>query len=120
MAEASVVVTVTDMMPLAGRGVLVHGTLAIDASSDTYATGGLALGVTEFGAKVLSHLKPLFLVAFGIAGYDYKWDRANSKLFVRQSAASATVLGEITGGGAIPSGVSGDTISFIALFNKPS
>ena len=119
MPVASVVVTVTDQVPLAGRGVLVHGTLAIDASSDEYATGGLDLGVTEFGAKVLSHLKPLFLFAFGIAGYKYEWDRANSLLLVKECAAAANPLAEIPTA-ATPSGVSGDTIQFIALFNKPA
>ena len=120
MPEASVVVTITDTMPLVGKGAIVHGTLAVDPSGDTYATGGLALGATEFGPKMPwgPAVKPLFLLVAGMAGYQYEWDRANALLLVRQSAASATVMGEITGGGAIPSGVSGDTISFIALFNK--
>lgn len=119
MPEASVVVTVTDVFLLAGEGVLVHGTLAVDASSDTYAAGGIDLGEAEFANKVpISPAQvPLFLQAQGIAGYQYEWDRANEHLLIRESAASATVMGEIATS-AIPGGVSGDTISFIALFNK--
>ncbi len=120
MAEASVVVTVTDVMPLAGKGVIVHGTLAVDASSDEYAAGGLDLGKTEFGAKSpATPGTPLQLFAKGIAGYVYEWDRANEHLLIRESAGSNTVLSEIATS-AIPSGVSGDTISFIALFAKLS
>ena len=52
MPVASVTVTVSKVMPLAGLGALVSGTLAIDASTDTYAAGGLDLGATEFGAQV--------------------------------------------------------------------
>jgi hypothetical protein len=122
MAEASIVVTVTDEMPLPGKGFLVMGTLAVDAASDTYATGGLALGVAEFAGKVpvASGQAPKHLIATGIAGYVYEFKKATNRLQIRaqtNAAAEDAPLGELAAS-AIPAGVSGDTITFIALFDK--
>lgn len=121
MANSVVTVTVVDEMPLPGKGYLVHGTLAIEASPGAYATGGLALGVAEFAAKlgISGGQSPKLLVAQGVAGYYYEYDVANKKLRIRTGAAAQTVLTELTAA-ATPAGVSGDTIHFLALFDKNS
>ena len=119
MAVASVVVTVTRAIPLAGAGMLVFGTLAIDASTDTYATGGLTLGAEEFGAKVPTCPGAAeWMDVKGISGYQYEYN--NSLLLIKGAKSSASdydPLKELSTG-AIPSGVSGDTINFLALFSK--
>jgi len=122
MAVADITVTVTEEMPLPGNGVIVYGTLAIDAAADTYAAGGLVLTGANFRAKtVLSpEALPQVLHARGIAGYYYEYNRATGKLLVRaqtNAAAEDAPLGELAAA-AIPAGVSGDTISFIAIFDK--
>jgi len=119
MAEASVVVTVTDELPLPGRGLLVCGALAVDAAADTYAAGGLALGAAEFRGKLLlsAESKPKYMLVSGIAGYHYEYKVSTGKLFIRQSAAAANPEAEIPTA-AVPAAVSGDTISFMALFEK--
>lgn len=121
MAEASVTVTVTRVMPLAGEGALIFGTLAIDADPDVYATGGLALGATEFGAKApICPAGPEWMIVFGIAGYHYEFDGSNSLLLIRgqkNAASNYDPLIELSTG-AIPAAVSGDTITFIAMAKK--
>lgn len=122
MAASTVTVTANIETPLVGKGVLVIGTLAISAAADTYATGGLALGAAEFRNKVALSVesKPRWLIAFGKSGYFYEYDVANGKLLVRaqtNAAAEDAPLGELTAA-AMPAGVSGDTINFIALFDK--
>jgi len=122
MPVADITVTVTDELPLPGRGSIVYGTLAIDASADTYAAGGLVLDATNFrGKTVLSpEVKPKILLARGIAGYVYEYDRTGGKLLVRaqtNAAAEDAPLGELADA-AIPAGVSGDTVNFFALFDK--
>ena len=122
MAEASIVVTVQKIFILPGEGQIVSGSLAVDASADTYADGGLALGATEFANKVplAQGVKPLALFATGIAGFVYEYDQANGRLFIRaqtNAASEDAPLGELTVA-AIPAAVSGDTITFVAFFEK--
>ena len=119
MAVASVTVTVTGESPMVGQGLLVFGTLAISANPDTYATGGLVLDKTNFRGKLALSVEqaPKTLFAHGKAGYHYQHDRAAGKLMVRQSAAAANPEAEIPAA-AVPAGVSGDVIDFIAIFDK--
>ena len=121
MAVAAVTVTVTAETVLQ-RHALVLGTLAVAPAADTYAGGGLALGATEFLNKVVlaQQVGPVWLIAFGKSGYLYEFDAVAKKLIIRaqtNAAAEDAPLGELTVG-AIPAGVSGDVINFIALFAK--
>jgi len=122
MAVATATPTVTEEHALPSNAVLVVGTIAVSPSADTYAVGGLALGTAEFRNKVkLSPEKaPKFLLATGKAGYHFEYDRVAAKLLVRaQTSAPAedAVLGELAAA-AIPGALSGDTINFVALFDK--
>jgi len=122
MATASVTVTVVQEMPLPGKGLFVVGALAIDASPDVYAGGGLALGSAEFAGKVsvAGGQDPKYVWACGIAGYRYEYDSTNHLLLIRaqtNAAAEDAPLGELAAS-AIPAAVSGDTIYFLALFDK--
>jgi hypothetical protein len=119
MAVADIVATVTLDAVLPGKGMLILGTLAVDASPDTYATGGLALAAANFASKVplAPGAKPLQVHAKGTSGYHYEYDYANAKLKIRQSAAASNPEGELAVA-AIPAAVSSDVISFIAVFEK--
>lgn len=119
MAAADVVVTVTDEVPLPGRGTLVFGTLAVDASPDTYATGGIALAAANFRGKVAlsAEAKPRFMLIMGKAGYHYEYDRAGDKLLIRQGVAAGSPLAELSAA-AVPATVSSDVVNFVAVFEK--
>lgn len=122
MAAADITVTVTDELPLPGKGMLVFGTLAVDAAADTYAVGGLVLGAANFRGKVVIPVEqaPRYLFAKGRAGYMYEYNVATGKLLVRaqtNAAAEDAPLGELAAA-AIPAALSGDVISFVALFDK--
>lgn len=122
MPVADITVTVTAETPLPGTGVIVYGTLVIDAAADTYAAGGLVLTGENFRTKtVLSpEALPRVLLAMGISGYIYEYNRATGKLLVRANTLTPTEdlpLGELSVA-AIPAAVSSDVISFIAIFDK--
>lgn len=122
MAVATITPTVVEAFPGLGNVVQVIGTLAVSANPDTYAVGGLALGEPEFRGKLpLSAGKaPKRLHATGKAGYHYEYDRVAAKLLVRaqtNAAAEDAPLGELAAS-AIPAALSGDTIDFVAYFDK--
>lgn len=119
MPVATVTVTVDREVNLDGE-VMVHGSLAVSASPDTYAAGGLALGVAEFRnkTKIGSQVDPPFDIFIrSQAGYTWVWDKANSKAMIRQDAAAGAPSAEI-GTAAVPAGVSGDTVRFVAYLPK--
>lgn len=103
-----------------GDLVMVRGTIAL---SGNYVSGGEDMSSAWTGLIPGSTKKPVDLLVNGIAGYDYKFDFANDTLLVREQTDPAA------GGGAniplvelaaaaYPAGVSGDTIRFVAYFEK--
>jgi hypothetical protein len=100
------------------RRAIVRGTLAISASPGTYPTGGFSLAPV-FKLEAIKNVSGvpagLFIYSVSGSGYIYVWNRANNKLMVFQSGASATPQGELPAA-ATPAGVSGDTIEFEAEF----
>lgn len=118
MALSTGVVTVTDSW-YDGKRQHVVGTIAIGASPLTYAAGGT---VTAFNASgVQSSLAPSFVLVNGIGGFIYRYvpgtTIANGKLmvFAEGTVATNAPLVEHTVA-AVAAGVSGDTISFYAVF----
>lgn len=95
-----------------GQSLEVHGTFT---ASGNYATGGDAVAWTSLNIK--STKSPIFVDVKGIGGYFYEYDHANSKLIVRECAASATLAPQIAAS-SYPSGVTGDTIKYRAVFPK--
>lgn len=53
----------------------------------------------------------------GIAGFVYTYNPTNQKIGLRTGAAAQAALTEFTPG-ALPGGVTGDTITFYAIFKK--
>lgn len=117
------------------RVIYVTGTVAIQASPATYATGGLTLNWTGLLQTVTNlpivaqgtDLAP-FLVWFqgvGLAGstvggYTYVWNKASDTFqigaAVTVTAGTGPTFEEMTNGTAIPAAVSNDTIQFEATF----
>jgi hypothetical protein len=95
----------------------VYGTVAIGASPLTYATGGVALSWKIEGIKSTSQL-PIWVefISFGGSGYQYAWEKTGNTIQILTGAAAQSPLTELTNGAAIPAAVSGDTISFHAVF----
>lgn len=104
---------------------LVQGTAKVNAGD--YATGGLPLtwvpltgadGKNFFPSSGYSSLKPTLAIVYGIAGYVYAYDFATNKLLILvQGAAAGDPLAEL-GATTMPSGVTGDTITFLAFFTE--
>ncbi len=100
-----------------GRYITHYGTIAIDASTDTYATGGITLSLAAVPGMV--NAIPDEVRIWSVAGaatrycYDYKPGTtiANGKILAYTGDAEVTA-------GAVPAGVSGDTIKFSATFKK--
>jgi len=102
-----------------GKVLHVIGTVAIGASPLTYQAGGI---VMSFGGLINgATTPPLWCDVKGIAGFKYEFNagttNANGLLLIRVEAAvgTNTPLAEHSTA-AIVSGVSGDTISFYAVF----
>jgi len=99
------------------RYITHYGTIAIDASTDTYATGGLTLSLAAVPGMV--NAVPAEVRIWSEAGaatqytYAYKPGTtiANGKILAYTGDAEVTA-------GAVPAGVSGDTIKFSATFKK--
>lgn len=109
------------------KSVIVRGTIAVQASPATYATGGLSLNfnvlqpVTNFAIETLSGPSQVFIDSGAGGLYEYGWNKANNALQI--FAASAGVAGsapfvEFANATAIPASVSGDTIYFEAVFPR--
>jgi hypothetical protein len=125
-AVATPTITVTDNTQKIEH---VYGKLAIGASPLTYTTGGIACSFVGFDAikassapisvDVSSQPAPGSAAA---AKYIYQFlpgtGQGSGVLQIFTGAAAQSGLTELTGGGAIPAGVSGDTIAFHARFNR--
>lgn len=124
MAEASVAVSVSHTEVMGGL-LFVFGTLAVDAAADTYDEGGLDLAFTD--QLIKSSRAPLHVEIKGRGTaqvlFEYRFvpgsDNTNGKLRVFGSGANADdPLSELADDAAIPAGVSGDTLDFIAIFKN--
>jgi hypothetical protein len=88
-------------------------------ASGNYTTGGDSLATAFTGMAFKSSVKPVMIVAQGIAGYKYEYDYTNDKMLTRECAAAGNPLAEIPGAPtAYPAGVTGDTISCVGIFLK--
>lgn len=96
-----------------GQALAVVGTLT---ASGNYAAGGDA---PSWASSLIKSTKaPYCVFLSGIAGFVYVWDRAAGKVWTYTSGANAQdPLAELSAG-AYPAGVTGDTITFLALFPK--
>lgn len=107
----------------------MYGTVAIQASPATYATGGLALawGVGDF-PKVNNQVPDdVFFYSANpsgttTGGYGYMWNKATNKFVIMAATTVTAGTGaqqqEMTNTTAIPANISGDTIRFEARFSK--
>ena len=85
-------------------------------ASGNYATPGDAISWANTNVK--STQAPVFLTATGEAGFVYVYDYSTAKLKVYTSGANAQdPLAELSDG-AYPAGVTGDVITFRAVFVK--
>ncbi len=116
MATATAVPTVTFSQQDGMYTVI--GTIAVSASPDAYATGGLTVNFNS-SALCKASRTPVWVDINGEGGYiyqyDYGTDATNGKLKIFQQSAATSALTEIPAS-AIPAGVSGDTIHFKAQF----
>jgi hypothetical protein len=119
MALSTAVVSVTDDRNTfaMGQKFAVIGTIAIGASPLTYAAGGIVMSL--FGALIKASRTPDMVIVQGQSGYVYVYvpgsDGSNGLLKVFQQSAATSALTEVPTA-AVPAGVSGDTITFLAIF----
>lgn len=66
---------------------------------------------------LMTQNQPDYVIITGIAGFVYVWTPATQKLQIRTGAAAQAALTDLTPG-ALPAGVTGDTITFYAIFKK--
>ena len=138
MAQATVTITYDDFVSAQDsdqHSQWMYGTIAIQASPATYATGGLGTGITGSINWVVGDFPKVFTLtpkdvlfysagAAGstIGGFGYNWNKASNKFMIM--AAIAVVAGtgptqqEMTTGTAIPANVSNDVIRFEARWSK--
>jgi hypothetical protein len=128
MAAAVATVSFTDERNswVAGNKYFVVGTLSITASTATYTTGGIACSLLS--PLIKASFTPLLVRVLGIGAgttgtlFEYRYvpgaDASSGLLKIFSGGAGgAAGLAEFTSGGAIPADVSGDTITFEAIFN---
>ena len=101
----------------------IMGTVAIQAASATYATGGLSITWNLPSNRFSSNSsKPASAIFYSILPnpvtnlFVYVYIPSTGKLAIYTGAAAQTGLTELTDASAIPAGVSGDTIEFRARF----
>lgn len=94
MATATITTTVRDYWD---DGKRVHILATMDFDTGDYAAGGIAPTLT--GLFPGQRSTPEVISLNGKAGYVYEWDRANSKVIVRNPAAHTHTI-TITGGAA--------------------
>ncbi|KKL66096.1 hypothetical protein LCGC14_2148370 [marine sediment metagenome] len=102
--------TVDTEHALEGGLILARGSIA---ASGNYAAGG---DPVAFAGLVKSTTLYALFVS-GMAGFVYQWDQANALLLIFEAGADGAALDEL-GAGALPGGVTGDTIRFVAYFRK--
>lgn len=127
MAASTITVALTNVDNTQNL-VHVFGTVAWSAGPDTYSTGGNTMSFAGFD-KIKSNEVPLMVrvksapAAGSGAANEFVYTflpgttMANGKLQIFTGAAAQTALTELSAG-AVPSGVSGDTIVFEAWFKR--
>jgi hypothetical protein len=98
--------------PAGSQFVHAYGTLTFSGS---YATGGEAVtwqGLGTQGTQIPSSQAPTKVYVDGINGYYYQWVASTGK--VKISTTAATELTATT----YPAGVTGDAVTFEAIFLK--
>jgi hypothetical protein len=119
MSNAIAAVTVPDdrYSFSTGSKYRVLGTMAISASPAVYVTGGIVMSF--FVPLIKASRTPIVVYVQGQSGYIYQYvpgaDASLGLLKIFQQSAATSALTEIPAS-AIPAGVSGDTITFDALF----
>lgn len=118
MANATAVPTATSQW--AGPMYRVYGTIAIDASPAVYVTGGIVLSFLQSAIK--ASRVPERVTVIGTAGYLYQYVKGTTagdgllRISAQTSGASAgDPLAQIAAS-AIPAAVSGDAITFEAVW----
>lgn len=108
--------TVTDtpqVVSMEGKLQHVYGTIAVSATPDTYATGGLTIDLT--GGTVHASRPPVWVEFTSSNGNIYAYvpgtTIANGKLKILSAVNT-----EVTNGTAIAAQYSGDTILYHAVF----
>lgn len=111
----------------------VYGTIAVDASPATYATGGIPLvnannvALDAWSQEPIKATPPagatkqqpliVYIESLSGSGFIYGWNRSTNKLQIFTSnGAAPAALAEFTNAAAIPAGVSGDAIFVEAKF----
>ena len=94
-----------------GKAIHVVSPLAFDGG--TYTTNGIAFNPLTLAGSIGSSQPPLIVGFESKAGHSYQWDRANNKLIIRAPGGA-----EITGGAALPAGVTGDSVRCYSVFAK--
>lgn len=131
MATATATPTVTSVSNLPSD-IIVRGTIAISASPDAYAAGGLTLDLTKGfspGSSLPANASPRACRIWsskkdGTTLFEYKYNpqtnAGNGKLqlFAVETASDNVPLDELDDTTAIPASASGDTINYEAWFPK--
>lgn len=118
MAVAAITVVVQQVWS-EGKMFHVVGTVDFDPSAATYATGGNTVNFND--PLIKAQRAPVMVVLQSLVGSGYLYsyvpgtDNTNGKIMVLTGAAAQSPLTEFTAG-AVPAGVSGDTIQFHAMF----
>ena len=127
VATATINPTVLNAIENTQKSVWVRGSVSIGASPLTYTTGGITMSFTAILEQIKSDLVPTYVrvwsqpAAASAAANQYVYTflpgttLANGVLQIFTGAAAQTALTELSAG-AIPSGVSGDTIVFEGVF----
>lgn len=100
----------------------IRGTAAVQASTATYATGGLSVVWTMEALKVITYL-PIDARFVGTSGYTYVFNVVTNKLQIFQVPNSSSLAGdspliELQNATTIPVLVSSDVIAFSATFER--
>jgi hypothetical protein len=132
VATATAIVTL-DAFPFGvtqtQRMTVAFGTVAVSASPDTYAAGGLALSFVGEYPKTLNQVPKFVSIVSGapaasgeVGGYIYLWNQSTNKFQIMAAytvtSGTGPVMVEMTDTTAIPAAVSGDTIRFMAWFEN--
>jgi hypothetical protein len=101
-----------------GTVVLVAGNYVANGLAITWNPMTNASGGSFYPASNLTTPALAYFVSTTGSGYFYAWDSVHGTLRIQECAASAGPAIDITSGSALPSGVTGDTIQFLAVFTS--